>query len=72
MRTESLIHGVFAAAALFSAAITLMVFIFMAALGLPLIEDGRFFQTLWGPWSPDHHNYGIRPMILGTLFIALL
>lgn len=72
MQTESLAHGVFAVAALLSAAITLIVFIFMAILGLPVIEDGQFFKILWGPWSPDHHNYGIRPMILGSLCIALL
>ncbi|MCP3951461.1 MAG: ABC transporter permease subunit [Desulfobacterales bacterium] len=71
MQSESLAHGVFALAAFFSAAVTLMVFIFMAVLGLPVIEDGQFFKILWGPWSPDHHNYGIRPMILGTLCIAL-
>lgn len=72
MKTESLAHGVFATAAFFSAAITLMVFIFMAVLGLPVIEEGHFFQMLWGPWSPDHHSYGIRPMIWGTLCISLL
>ncbi len=72
MQTEALAHGLFATAAFLSAAVTLMVFIFMAALGLPVIEDGQFFQTLWGPWSPDQQSYGIRPMILGSLCIALL
>jgi phosphate transport system permease protein len=72
MQTESLAHGALATAAFLSAAVTLMVFIFMAALGLPIIGQGQFFQTLWGPWSPDHHSYGIRPMILGSLCIALL
>ncbi len=72
MRTDSLVQGIFAAAAFFSAAITLIVFIFMAALGQPIIEHGQFFQMLWGPWSPDHNSYGIRPMILGSLCIALL
>lgn len=70
MRSESIVHGVFAIAAFFSAAITLMVFIFMAALGWPAMADGQFFQMLWGPWNPDHHTYGIRPMILGSLCIA--
>ena len=72
MRTESLAHCVFAAAAFLSAAATLMVFFFMAALGLPIIGDGQFFQTLWGPWSPEQGSYGIRPMMLGSLCIALL
>ncbi len=72
MRTDSLTHGAFAVTAFLSAAVTLMVFIFMAALGLPIIEDGQLFQILREPWSPDHHSYGIGPMILGTLCIALL
>ena len=63
-------HGVCAAAAYASAAVTLLIFGFMAALGLPLLRDGRFFQTLLGAWSPVHHRYGIYPMIWGTLSIT--
>jgi phosphate transport system permease protein len=64
--------GVFAAAAFLSAAITLMVFLFMAALGLPVIREGQLLQTLAGSWAPLSGSYGIGPMILGTLAIALL
>ncbi len=71
MQPESLARSVFAMTAFLSAAVIIMVFIFMAVLGLPIIEHGQFFRILWGPWSPDHHSYGIRPMILGTLCIAL-
>ncbi len=70
MRSELLAHGAFAAAAFLSAAVTVLVFGFMAVLGLPVIQEGQLLQILWGPWSPDHHIYGIRPMILGTLCIA--
>ena len=63
-------QSAFAIAAFFSAAITLMVFIFMAGLGLPAMADGQLFQILLGPWSPDYHSYGIWPMILGTVCIA--
>lgn len=65
-------RGVFAAAAFFSAAVTLVVFIFMAVLGLPVIRDGQALQLLLGPWSPGLGSYGIFPMILGTLCIASL
>jgi phosphate transport system permease protein len=67
-----LTRRVFALAAFSSAAATLMIFVFMAALGLPLLAQGRFWQALWGPWSPMHGNYGIRPMMLGSLYISLL
>lgn len=72
MQSDSLARGVCATAAFLSAAVTVVVFVFMAALGLPLIQDGQFFRILWGPWSPVHHAYGIRPMILGSFWIALL
>jgi phosphate transport system permease protein len=72
MQAESLAHGVFATAAVLSAAITLMVFIFMAVLGLPAITDGHILKILWGPWSPDHHSYGIGPMMLGSFYIVVL
>lgn len=65
-------RGVFGVAAFFSAAVTLAVFLFMAILGLPVIRDGQLLQLLLGPWSPDQGSYGIRPMIVGTLWIASL
>ena len=70
MRSELLAHGAFAASAFFSAVVTVLVFGFMLALGLPVIQEGQLLQILWGPWSPDHFSYGIRPMIVGTLCIA--
>ncbi len=69
---ETAVHGLFGAAAFLSAALTLVMFLFMAALGLPLLSDGNLWHALSGPWSPDLHQYGIRPMILGTFCIALL
>ena len=75
--TGAFAHGAFAqavftTAALLSAAVVLSVFVFMAALGLPVIRDGQLMQVLWGEWAPHAGTYGIRPMILGTLAIALL
>lgn len=72
MRADTVARGTLATAAFLSAATTLMVFLFMAALGLPIVLDGQLLQVLLGPWSPDHGSYGIRPMILGTLCIASL
>jgi phosphate transport system permease protein len=72
MRADTVACGTFATAAFLSAATTLMVFVFMAALGLPILLDGQLLHVLLGPWSPDHGSYGIRPMILGTLCIASL
>ncbi|MDY6903577.1 MAG: ABC transporter permease subunit [Thermodesulfobacteriota bacterium] len=59
-------------AAITSAGLTLLIFIFMVILGLPLIGEGRFFSLLTTPWSPSHDLFGIYPMIIGTLSIAFL
>jgi phosphate transport system permease protein len=69
---HSAAERLFAAAAYLSAAITLLVFVFMLALGLPTIREGQLLQTLWGGWAPLEGSYGIRPMIVGTLAIATL
>ncbi|MFZ1985125.1 MAG: ABC transporter permease subunit [Desulfatitalea sp.] len=72
MQRETLAHGLLATAAFLSAAVAVLIFIFMAALGWPMVRDGYLLQVLSGPWSPTHHQYGIRPMMVGTLCIASL
>lgn len=72
IRPDSLIHGLFVTAAILSAVVTLIIFVFMAVLGLPVLADGTFWQIVTGPWAPHHHSYGIAPMILGSLAISLL
>jgi phosphate transport system permease protein len=71
MRIEAVVKSAFAAAALLSAAITLMVFLFMAVLGLPVIREGQLLQTLVGHWAPVNGSFGIGPMMVGSLAIAL-
>lgn len=72
MKRDVLAHMLFASAALVSAAATIGIFIFMAPLGYPVFTQGRLIQVLTGPWSPAHHQFGIRPMLLGTICIASL
>ncbi len=72
MDRDALAHKLFASAALLSAAITTGIFVFMAALGYPIFAHGRLIDILTGPWSPMHHQFGIRPMLIGTLCIASL
>jgi phosphate transport system permease protein len=50
--------------------ITVSIFLFMVALGLPLFEEGLFFSGLVRMWDPHSGLYGIFPMIIGTLLIA--
>lgn len=59
-------------AAVLSLSVTVLIFGFMVILGLPLFKGDQFIELLSKPWLPDHGSFGIYPMIVGTLSIALL
>ncbi len=65
-----LFSGILFLASLTCVLVTVSIFLFMIALGLPLFEDGLFFSSLGRMWIPDKGIYGIYPMIIGTLSIA--
>lgn len=69
---ETIAEKLFLLSAVVSVSVTVLIFGFMFILGLPLIEGGHFFDLMTQPWSPYHGSYGIYPMIVGTLAIALL
>lgn len=71
-RFEYLIEKSFLAAALWSMALTVMIFVFMLILGLPLFREGRFLSILFAPWIPGEGHFGIYPMIIGTAAISVL
>jgi phosphate transport system permease protein len=71
-RFEYLIEKSFFAAALWSMALTVLIFAFMLILGLPLFREGRFFSLLFSSWIPGEGQFGIYPMIMGTAAISLL
>ncbi|MFH2093400.1 MAG: ABC transporter permease subunit [Pseudomonadota bacterium] len=63
---------IFSGASIVSATLTLSVLGFMILLSLPVLKTGMVFKILTNPWSPDHGQYGLLAMIIGTLYIALL
>lgn len=69
---ETVIEKTFLFFALASAGVVILIFGFMLVLGFPLIKGGLFFGLLTRDWSPYHGVFGIYPMIVGTLAIALL
>lgn len=69
---ETIAKTTFLSAAWLSAALTLIIFGFIAVLGYPVLRDGQFLNILAGPWSPVNQRYGIYPMIIGSLSIAPL
>jgi phosphate transport system permease protein len=72
MSRDTIAHTLFFSAAWLSAGCVLMVFGFMGALGYPILRDGLLWDMLASPWSPIHHSYGIRAMIVGTLWVSFL
>ncbi|MCK5096591.1 MAG: ABC transporter permease subunit [Desulfobacteraceae bacterium] len=62
----------FYGASILCAAITLLILGFMIVLSFPIFSEGLFFNMLTKPWSPDQGLFGLGPMIIGTICIALL
>jgi len=52
--------------------LTIAVFFMMVWLGWPLIESGQLTSVFAGEWNPRYGMWGIYPMLIGSLSIALL
>ncbi|EKD36864.1 MAG: phosphate ABC transporter permease [uncultured bacterium] len=63
---------IFRLAAFGSGFLTIAVFMMMLFLGWPLLSSGQFFSLLLQKWLPGQGIFGIYPMLLGSLSIALL
>ncbi len=67
---EKIPKFIFFSSSILSAGITFFILGFMIILVFPVFSKGLFFDMLTGPWSPDHGQFGILPMIAGTVCIA--
>lgn len=67
---EKIIRFLFSSASFLCALMTLSVLGFMILLSLPVLETGMMWKILTDPWSPDHGQFGILSMIVGTFYIA--
>lgn len=63
---------VFRLAAIGSGLLTVAVFFMMLYLGWPLLSSGQFLSLLLQDWLPGQAIYGIFPMLLGSVSLALL
>ncbi len=70
--TEQIIEKICFFSALISGFITCSIFLFLLIPGLPLFRGGHFFSILTGPWEPGLGQFGIYPMISGTLAVTML
>lgn len=69
---ENVMHGVFVLAACVSIFAVAVICIFLFATGIPaMIEAGIFDNFLFSSsWRPTVGEYGILPMILGSIYIT--
>ena len=66
------LERLFFLAAVGSALLTVAVFLLLCQLGRPLFQHGGLGTLLCSPWNPGYGQYGIYPMIVGSLSIAFL
>ncbi len=67
---EKIAQTFFAGASFFCVLVTLCVLGFMILLSLPVLETKMLWPILTDPWSPDHGQFGILSMIVGTFYLA--
>lgn len=69
---EKIMHGVFFVSACMSIVAVAMICIFLFASGIPaMLEAGVFDNFLFsGNWRPSIDEFGILPMILGSIYVT--
>ena len=71
MNKENVMHTVFFVSACISIAAVLLICIFLFANGIPAIKKIGFFDFLFGyNWNPSKDEFGILPMIVGSLYVT--
>lgn len=71
-KKEKMMQGVFFLAACVSIVSVLLICIFLMANGLPAIKEIGIKNFLLGEvWRPSSNEFGILPMIVGSLYVTL-
>ena len=71
MKTEKLVKGVCLMAALASTFAVLLICVFLFGNGIPAIREIGVIEFLFGTvWRPGNGEYGIFPMILGSIYVT--
>jgi len=71
MTAERWVRRGLGAATVVSAVAVLGIVAFLAAGAVPLLASGEAFAVLFGRWRPYAGQYGIAPMIVGSLCLAV-
>ena len=71
-KRESVMKGVFIAAASVSIVAVALICFFLFVNGIPAIGEIGFFDFIFGKvWRPSNHLYGIFPMIIGSIYVTI-
>ena len=58
---------------LFLIVVIVLLVIFIMSESLPIVRDYGIFNFIFGlNWSPDNNEFGVFPMIIGTLLITII
>ena len=69
---SSVCEYIFLVAAVVVVLLTAAIFFFLVFSGLPLLASGQLTELLFSSWSPDKGLYGIYPMLVASLTLAIL
>jgi phosphate transport system permease protein len=69
---SSVCEYIFLLAAVIVGLLTAAIFFFLVFSGLPLLVSGQLVELLFSAWSPDKGLYGIYPMLVASLMLAIL
>lgn len=68
---ETIMKAVFLLAACLSIAAVVLICVFLFANGIPAIREIGLFKFLFGTvWKPSSGQYGVFPMIVGSLYVT--
>ena len=68
---ETVAHVIFALAALVSIAAVVLICVFLAVNGIPALSEIGLLQFITGRvWRPSNDEFGILPMIVGSLYVT--
>jgi len=69
-RGERVTEGLLCAAAYVAAAAILLILLFLVVFSTPLLREGGLGTLLGWSWRPDHEEYGVLTMVVGSLVLS--
>ena len=73
IKKELLVEKGLAVISSISAAVIILMFVFIVAEAIPTFSNQGFFNFAFGiNWKPDLNQYGVFPMVIGSILVTLI